>query len=98
MIIVTGSVLAREDTIAEVLRLSLAHVHRSRAEPGCVSHAVYVDPEDPLRLFFFEQWRDRTALDDHFQVPASGRFVRDLRPLLSEPPRLQVYDAAAAAN
>ena len=84
MIVVTGSVTARQDSFDEVRRLSLEHVHRSRREPGCISHAVHVDCENPLRLVFFEQWADRTALLDHFAVPASREFVKALpRP----PPR-----------
>ena len=39
MIVVTGSVTARKDSLDEVTRLSLEHVHRSRKEPGCISHA-----------------------------------------------------------
>jgi quinol monooxygenase YgiN len=54
MIVVTGSVTAREDSLGEISRLSLEHVHRSRGEPGCISHAVHVDCENPLRLVFVE--------------------------------------------
>ena len=54
MIVVTGSVTAREDSFDEVRRLSLEHVHRSRKEPGCISHAVHVDCENPVRLVFIE--------------------------------------------
>lgn len=50
MIVVTGSVTAREDSFSEISKLSLKHVHRSRQEPGCISHAVHVDCENPLRL------------------------------------------------
>ena len=57
MIVVTGSVTAREDSLDEIRALSLEHVHRSRKEPGCISHAVHVDCENPLRLVFIEQWR-----------------------------------------
>ena len=74
MIVVTGSVTARPDSFDEVRRLSLEHVHRSRTEPGCISHAVHVDCENPLRLVFFEQWADRAAL-------AGGPCVTRFRPL-----------------
>ena len=57
-------------------QLSLEHVHRSRKEPGCISHAVHVDCENPLRLVFIEQWADRAALLTHFAVPASRDFVQ----------------------
>ena len=59
MILVTGSILAREDAFDEVLTSCLQHVERSRAEPGCISHDVHVDCQNPMRLFFFEQWRMR---------------------------------------
>jgi quinol monooxygenase YgiN len=93
MILVTGSVLAREDSFDEVCRLSLEHVQRSRAEPGCISHAVHIDCEDPLRLVFVERWADRAALLAHFAVPASRAFVRALQPLAAGATSIEVYDA-----
>jgi quinol monooxygenase YgiN len=93
MIVVTGSVTARKETFEEARRLSLEHVHRSRAEPGCISHAVHVDCENPLRLVFIEQWADRAALAVHFAVPASRNFVRSLGSLVASAPTLEIYDA-----
>ena len=96
MIVVTGSVTAREDSFGEVRKLSLEHVHRSRAEPGCISHAVHVDCENPLRLVFIEQWADRAALLAHFAVPASREFVRALQPLAAAASTIEIYDATRA--
>jgi len=93
MIVVTGSVTARPDSLDEVRRLSLEHVHRSRNEPGCISHAVHVDCENPLRLVFFEQWADRAALASHFAVPASREFVRSLQSLAAAATSIELYDA-----
>ncbi len=93
MIVVTGSVTAREDSLNEIRSLSLEHVHRSREEPGCISHAVHVDCENPLRLVFVEQWADRTALLAHFAVPASRDFVRALQPLAAASTTIEIYDA-----
>ena len=93
MIVVTGSVTAQEDSFDEVLKLSLEHVLRSGGEPGCISHAVHVDCENPLRLVFFEQWADRAALLAHFAVPASRDFVRALQSLASSATTIELYDA-----
>jgi quinol monooxygenase YgiN len=93
MIVVTGSVVARPDSFDEVRRLSLEHVHRSRREPGCISHAVHVDCENALRLVFIEQWADRAALLAHFAVPASRDFVGALQPLASAASTIELYDA-----
>src|SRR6202166_5337190 len=93
MIMVTGSVTARTDTLDAVLKLSLEHVHRSRQEPGCIAHAVHADCENPLRLVFIEQWADRAALSAHFAVPAWGDFIRTLQKLPSASYTIEIYDA-----
>ncbi|MEZ5427261.1 MAG: putative quinol monooxygenase [Pyrinomonadaceae bacterium] len=94
MILVLGSVIARENRVEEALALSREHVERSRAEPGCVSHAVYRDPENPLRLVFVEEWETSEALWEHFKVPASREFARALAELASEAPSIAIYDGA----
>ncbi len=94
MIIVTGSIQAKADGIDEVLALSLEHVHRSRAEPGCLLHTVHQDVEDPLRVVFVEHWQDADALRAHFALPASSAFVKALTDLVTETPALDLYDAS----
>ena len=93
MIIVTGSIAARPETIDELLALCLEHVHRSRTEPGCRSHSVHRDAENPLRLVFFEEWDDRAALAAHFAVPESRRFVKTAGALAAGPPTLNIFEA-----
>jgi quinol monooxygenase YgiN len=68
---------------------------RSRQEPGCLSHAVHIDCENPFRLVFIEQWADKAALSAHFAVAASREFVRTLRSLAATATTLEIYDATA---
>ncbi len=93
MVIITGAVTARPDTFDELRAMCLEHTHRSRLEPGCLSHAVHVDAEDPLRLFFFETWLDRAAVATHFGVPESGAFVRAVSKLAADQTAIQLYEA-----
>ncbi len=93
MIIVTGSIEARPETVDELVALSLEHVRRSRTEPGCLAHGVHRDVERPLRLVFVEEWADRAALAAHFRVPASGAFVQRAATLAAGPPSMRVYEA-----
>jgi quinol monooxygenase YgiN len=91
-VLVTGSIQARPDRIDELLALSLEHVRRSRAEPGCLAHAVHRDVEDPLRLVFVEEWADRAALQAHFALPASREFVRAARACAAAAPSMALYE------
>jgi quinol monooxygenase YgiN len=93
MIVVTGHVVAAPETQEEILRMSLEHVHRSRSEPGCIEHGVYVDAENPLKLHFFERWADAAAIKAHFAVPASRAFAKRLRELAADPGRMEVLSA-----
>ena len=97
MIIVTGAVVARPDSLGALTEAALAHVRRSRAEPGCVSHAVHVDAENPLRLFFFERWSDLAALKTHFAQPGSAAFMGAVRTLSASSETIEILDATPAA-
>lgn len=94
MILVTGSVTTRSDSLDRARELSLKHVRRSRLEPGCLSHAVHIDCENPLRLVFVEQWADRAVLAAHFAVPASRDFVRALKSLAAEASPIEIFETA----
>jgi quinol monooxygenase YgiN len=93
MILVLGSVVARDGCVPQALSLSRAHVARSRAEPGCISHAVHQDVENPQRLVFVEQWASQEALWQHFKVPASRSFAKSVAALAVEVPNLAIYEA-----
>jgi quinol monooxygenase YgiN len=94
MILITGSFVATAESYDELETLSLAHVHRSRLEPGCLAHGVHRDVENPMRLVFFEKWQDRAAVDAHFAVPASGEFVQRAIALADGSPTLEIFDVS----
>jgi quinol monooxygenase YgiN len=93
MIVVIGSATARDGKLDELLALGLEHVRRSRTEPGCISHGVSRDAENPARLVFVEEWADETALAAHFAVPASRKFVKAALALTAAPPSMTIYKA-----
>lgn len=97
MIIVTGGVRARPETLDEVLAVSLEHVRRSRSEPGCLLHSVHQDVEDPLHVVFLEHRADRDALRVHFEVRESLTFVTRVMELAGEPPVLHVFEAESVS-
>lgn len=97
MLIVTGSVTARTDTFEALPDAALAHVARSRTEPGCLTHSVHVDCEDPMRFFFYEAWADRPALDAHVAQPGSAEFMAAVKALAQSSTRVRILPVAPAA-
>ena len=93
MIIVTGHVIARPDSEHAVAQLAVEHVERSRAEPGCLSHEVSRDVQQPLRFVFVERWQDMAALQAHFRVEASQQFARAMAKLCDGQPQMNLYQA-----
>jgi quinol monooxygenase YgiN len=93
LILVTGSVTARADSIEALIAASLAHVQRSRAETGCLSHDVSRSIEEPLRLTFVERWADRESLDIHFKQPGSLEFLSAVRALAAASDGMRIYQA-----
>ena len=94
MIIVWGSIEAKPEALDEVSRLSLEHVNRSRGEPGCISHSVQRDVENPNRFIFFEQWQDMGALQTHFAVPESQGFVTSVAALATSAPQIKIFESS----
>ena len=93
MLIVHGSVTIQKAFIDEAMQLSKTHVARSRAEPGCIEHGVYLDPEVEGRLVFVEKWKDEAALQQHFSVPESIDFVNEIRAIAIDEPAISIFEA-----
>lgn len=97
MIIISASFTVPAARRDEIIALCAEHSARSRAEPGCVSHHIHADCEDPARLFFHEEWQDEAAVAAHFAVPESGAFVKRMSALVGERPEIRIYRADAVS-
>lgn len=93
MVIVFGNVPVAPVHIAEALALAREHVLRSRTEPGCLSHAVYEDPDRPHQLVFVEEWASQEALQQHVALPASVAFGQALVRLADGRMQVRMFEA-----
>lgn len=67
----------------------------SRVEDGCLAYSYAVDVEDPGLIRVFEAWRDRAALEAHFQAPHLGEWRAAWPALGVSDRRLSLYEVAA---
>ncbi len=79
MIIITSEVLIEAQHWQSALVLAQSHVEASRQEEGCISHRYLLSPEKEYCIFFYEEWKDRQAIDHHFKQGYSLEISRNFR-------------------
>lgn len=93
MIVVIASLTARPEAVAEVEAIALAHVRRARTEPGCISHEVARDVENPCRFVFTERWIDLDRLACHTMSDSTRTTVESLHDLILDDTSFAAFDA-----
>jgi len=91
MIIINGTVRIPPgslDQLRPAMELMLAG---SRAEDGCLRYAYALDVLDDGLVHVVEAWRDRAALDAHFQTPHMARWRASFAALGITDRDLRVY-------
>ncbi len=66
MIVITGAARVADGNRAAFEQVAVRQVTLSRQEPGNVSYSYFEDRMEPGRFFFYEEWKDRAAVDFHF--------------------------------
>ena len=71
-----------EEKCKEYIRIMQEH---SRKEPGCVLYIGHQSIEDPRRFLFYEQYKDKAALDAHRNAPYFKQYVHEgLDPIMEQ--------------
>jgi len=65
MKIITVQCKAKPEKRNELVALCKSMIAPSRAEPGCIHYSFYEDLNEENSFFFYEEWKDQTAIDLH---------------------------------
>ena len=57
----------------------------TRAESGCVTFDLLMDMNDSTVFVLYENWKDRAALEVHFQQPYVKQVLKAYEETLAEP-------------
>lgn len=98
MKIITAQISVKAEHWQEAQELAESHSRTSRDEPGCLSHDWFPHPGEAHTIFFFEQWRDQAAIDEHFARPHSARLVASFRDWARSPLKLRILDVTEAQD
>jgi quinol monooxygenase YgiN len=70
----TAKLKVKADKVAELKSAALAIVAASKAEEGCVSYNVHQSIEDETVFIWREAWKNKAALDEHFEKDYFKKF------------------------
>jgi quinol monooxygenase YgiN len=68
-VIVTAKWLIKPDKEPAWIDLVRSLLEPSNAEPGCISYIMYQGIYEPHTFFFFEEWQDDAAFEQHLISP-----------------------------
>jgi quinol monooxygenase YgiN len=92
MIVITGAARVAEKNRAAFEKVAERQVTLSRQESGNVSYSYFEDRMEPGRFFFYEEWKDRAAVDFHFAQSYCHEFMDAARRLAETEPDLTIRE------
>lgn len=92
MLILSGTFTAKSDAVPALLELAATLMPLSRAEPGCLKYDLLRVAHAPDQFVFFEMWKSRADLDEHFQKPYFKLFAEEVASLIVGDMDIQTYE------
>ena len=89
-IVLVARLKVRTDAVEEAKRLALGIVADSRTEEGCGNYDVHQAIDDPTVFVWHETWRDKAALDNHFELAYFKEFFAAASKLAAEDPQITI--------
>ena len=84
----TARLKVKADKVEELKQAALAIVDDSRSEEGCISYNVHQSVEDETVFVWRECWKNKTVLDEHFEMDYVKNFFRVVDEVAAEPPQI----------
>jgi quinol monooxygenase YgiN len=89
-IVLIARLKVKDDAVDEAKRLALGLVADSRGEEGCVNYDIHQAIDDQTVFVWHETWRNKAALDEHFEKPYFKNFFARASELAAEPPQVNL--------
>ena len=87
MVILLVTLQVKPEHVSEFLEVVRYDAeHSEKDEPGCLRFDVSQDRGDPNRFYFYEVYRDQTALDAHRRTPHFRLYLEKSQAWLAAPP------------
>ncbi|MFC3672612.1 putative quinol monooxygenase [Novosphingobium pokkalii] len=93
MILVMGTFRLPKAAFAAAAPMMRKVIEATRAEDGCLAYAYSHDALDPEVIHVSEKWRDRAALDAHFQTAHMATWAQERQALGLSERNIRVFES-----
>lgn len=87
-IVLVARLKVKDDAVEEAKNLALGIVADSRTEEGCINYDVHQAIDDETVFIWHETWKDKAALDAHFEFPYFKEFFEKAGKIAAEEPQI----------
>lgn len=82
-IVIMATIIAKPGCGNKMLELLLTLIRDSKAEKGCLTYDLHIDPDNPETLFIYEIWQDENALELHTGSPHFKKYRQESLSILN---------------
>lgn len=87
-IVLVARLKVKDDAIEEAKQAALAIVADSRAEEGNINYDIHQAVDDPTVFVWHETWKNKAAIDEHFETEFFKGFFAKVETFAAEPPQI----------
>ena len=92
MFIINGQFTAKANCRAALTRMAADLVKVSNTEAGCISYQFLEDQTTPGNFLFFEKWKSREAINEHFGKPYFQEFAKRFPEMIEGEATIEIHE------
>jgi quinol monooxygenase YgiN len=89
---ITARIFIKPGMEEEFIKSAQWIIDNTHKEAGCLEYTLYQDPHNKSNFFFFERYKDQSAIDAHFGAAYFKEFGTKINSWLAKPSEVKIYD------
>lgn len=94
MYIISGEFKVKSQSRNDVIDMSLKLIPQSLSENGCISYQFLEDQANKGNFLFFERWKSREAIGEHFEKSYFKDFAERFPSMIDGQAKIEIYEIA----
>ncbi len=92
--IISAEFTIKDEYRADLVKLVLELTPLSQSESDCISYSFFEDLMQSGCFLFFERWKSREAINQHFEKPYFKKFTEAIQ-IMTEKASIEIHEVAS---